>query len=320
MELRHLRYFRAIGREEHFGRAAIALRVAQPALTRQIRDLETELGVELFERLPRGVRLSAAGRVFLEEVEEIFAQVDRAVDRAKGLASGHLGTIRVGLSEIIASYDFISYGLSHFREREPGVSLDLRSHGPMQQIRALKEGTLDAGIVYDAHIDERDCQLLERARIGSGETMLAVHQSHRLAARESVCMADIADEPMLGPTRRAAPGYYDRLMAACICSGSAPRFVQECTTSSILLSLVAVDMGIGLVTAARPVSLSQNIRLIRIRDLDLEFSVLLVWRRQDRSAALRRFVELVSERALETASQGPACHPAGVTSLRRRSG
>src|SRR5690606_42125806 len=118
MELRHLRYFRAIGREEHFGRAAIALRIAQPALTRQIRDLEAELGVELFERLPRGVRLSSAGRVFLEEVEEILAQDDRAVDRARRLGSGHLGTIRVGLSEIIAGHDFISYGLLNFREHE----------------------------------------------------------------------------------------------------------------------------------------------------------------------------------------------------------
>ncbi|MGF7171450.1 DNA-binding transcriptional LysR family regulator [Sphingobium xanthum] len=296
MELRHLRYFRAIGREEHFGRAAIALRVAQPALTRQIRDLEAELGVELFERLPRGVRLSDAGRVFLADVEEILAQVDRAVNRAKRLGSGHIGTIRVGLSEIIAAHEFISYGLLTFRESEPGVALDLRSMGSIAQIAAIKDGTLDAGIVYDAHVDERDEEALDQAVIGTGEIMLAVHRNHRLAERESVSMAELADEPALWPERRTAPGYYDRLMAACLETGSMPRIVQECTTNSILLSLVAVGMGVGFVTVTRPLPSAPNIRLLPITDLDLTFDVLLVWRNRDRSAALQRFVQVMSER------------------------
>lgn len=296
MELRHLRYFRAIGREEHFGRAAIALRVAQPALTRQIRDLEAELGVELFERLPRGVRLSDAGRVFLADVEEILAQVDRAVNRAKRLGSGHIGTIRVGLSEIIAAHEFISYGLLTFRESEPGVALDLRSMGSIAQIAAIKDGTLDAGIVYDAHVDERDEEALDQAVIGTGEIMLAVHRNHRLAERDSVSMAELADEPALWPERRTAPGYYDRLMTACLETGSMPRIVQECTTNSILLSLVAVGMGVGFVTVTRPLPSAPNIRLLPITDLALTFDVLMVWRNRDRSAALQRFVQVMSER------------------------
>ncbi len=297
MELRHLRYFRAIGRAEHFGRAATELRVAQPALTRQIRDLEAELGVELFERLPRGVRLSSAGRVFLDEVEEILSQVDRAVDRARRMGSGHLGTIRVGMSEIIAAYDFISYGLLHFRENEPLVGLDLRALGSMAQIAALKDGTLDAGLVYDAHLDGRDSEGLTHATLGTGATMLAVHESHRLAGRASVTMAEIADEPVLGPARTTAPGYYDRLMAACIETGKAPRFVQECTTNSILFSLVAVGMGVGFVTTAGSTSPVHNIRLIPIEDLGLRFDVLLVWRERDRSAALQRFVDMMVQHA-----------------------
>lgn len=297
MELRHLRYFRAIGREEHFGRAAIALRVAQPALTRQIRDLEAELGVELFERLPRGVRLSSAGRAFLDEVEEILSQVDRAVDRARRMGSGHLGTLRVGMSEIIAAYESISRGLLHFRENEPGVALDLRSMGSVLQIAALKDGALDVGIVYDAHIDERDAEGLERAKLGVGETMLAVHENHPLAARDSVTMAEIAEQPVLGPARATARGYYDRLMAACIESGSAPDFVQECTTNSILFSLVSVGMGVGLVTTAGSRAPVPNVRLVPIADLGLRFEVLLVWRALDRSAALRRFVDMMAQHA-----------------------
>ena len=308
MELRHLRYFRAIGREQHFGRAAITLRVAQPALTRQIRDLESELGVELFERLPRGVRLSGAGRAFLEDVEEILLQVDRAADRARRMGKGHLGTIRVGLSEIIASYDFISRGLLHFRENEPSVSLDLRSLGSMAQIAAINEGTLDVGLVYDAHVLGRDGEGLERALLGTGQTMLAVHERHPLAQRTSIRMAEIADEPVLGPARKTAPGYYDRLMAACIDTGSAPRFVQECTTNSILFSLVAVGMGVGFVTAAPSLSPGHNVRLIPIADLDARFDVMLVWRAPDRSAALRRFIDVMTRHAQPRGNPVP---PAG---------
>lgn len=296
MELRHLRYFRAIGREEHFGRAALALRVAQPALTRQIRDLETELGVELFERLPRGVRLSDAGRVFLADVEEILALVDRAADRAKRLGSGHLGTIRVGLSEIITAHEFISVGLLHFRESEPGVVLDLKSMGSIQQINALQEGLLDAGIVYDANIDERDAAMLDQATIGVGRTMLAVHREHPFANRESVRLEELADQPTLWPERRSQPGYYDKIAAGCIASGHSPRVIQECITNSILLSLVAVGMGVGFVTVTNPLSAAQNIRFVPIADLDLRFAVQLVWRRRDQSGALRRFVEVMTAR------------------------
>src|SRR5260370_8407717 len=99
MELRHLRYFVAVGEEQHYGRAARRLRVAQPALSRQIQDLEEEIGFELFERLPRGVKLSAAGKLFLEDVRRILQEVNEAAARAGRVALGHSGTLRVGFTE-----------------------------------------------------------------------------------------------------------------------------------------------------------------------------------------------------------------------------
>lgn len=292
-----MRYFRAIGREQHFGRAALQLGVAQPALTRQMRDLETELGVELFERLPRGVRLSDAGRVFLEETEELLSRVDRAVERARRLASGHLGTIRVGLSEIITAHHFISEGLREFREAEPAVELELRSMGSLQQIMAIGDGTLDAGIVYDVHIDERDAPLLAIRKIGEGSTMLAVCEGHPLADREAVDLAELEDEPVLWPPRRQAPRYYDRLMAACTQAGIVPRIVQECTTNSIMLSLVATGMGVGFVTATPPLASLDNMRLVPIRGRPIAFAVMLVSRARDNSAALERFGAMFQRRA-----------------------
>src|SRR5579862_3145278 len=99
MELRHLRYFLAVGEEEHYGRAAERLRVAQPALSRQIQDLERQLGFELFDRMPRGVKISTAGKLFLEDVRRILKDVDEAAVRALRVARGKEGTLRIGFPE-----------------------------------------------------------------------------------------------------------------------------------------------------------------------------------------------------------------------------
>src|SRR6202008_2627752 len=102
MELRHLRYFVGAAEEQHFGRAAERLHVAQPALSRQIQDLERELGFLLFDRLPRGVRLSAAGKLFLNDVRRILRDVDETKRRAKRMALGQAGTLRIGVATAVA--------------------------------------------------------------------------------------------------------------------------------------------------------------------------------------------------------------------------
>lgn len=99
MELRHLRYFVAVGEEQHYGRASQRLRVAQPAFSRQIQDLEDEVGFKLFERLPRGVKLTAAGKLFLEDARRVLQQVTEATARAARVARGQSGTLRLGFTE-----------------------------------------------------------------------------------------------------------------------------------------------------------------------------------------------------------------------------
>nr|WP_232332826.1 LysR family substrate-binding domain-containing protein [Novosphingobium aquimarinum] len=228
------------------------------------------------------------------------------MDRARRLASGHLGTIRVGLSEIIAAHHFISEGLREFREAEPAVELDMRSMSSLQQIMAIKDGLLDAGIVYDVHVDDRDAPMLDLHRIGEGNTMVAVCEGHRLADRDAISLAELERESVLWPMRKSAPRYYERLMAACAEAGTAPRIIQECTTNSIMLSLVATGMGVGFVTATPPLSSLHKIRLIPISDLKVSFEVLLVCRARDNSAALQRFIAMFERRDRETGEDGHA--------------
>jgi DNA-binding transcriptional LysR family regulator len=119
MELRHLRYFVAVGEEQHFGRAADRLHVAQPALSRQIQDLEREIGFLLFDRLPRGVRLSAAGKLFLTDARRILQDVDEAKRRAERIALGKAGTLRIGIATAIAWHGTVVDAVRGFRLRPP---------------------------------------------------------------------------------------------------------------------------------------------------------------------------------------------------------
>jgi DNA-binding transcriptional LysR family regulator len=142
MELRHLRYFVAIGEEEHYGRAARRLRVAQPALSRQIQDLEEELGFTLFDRLPRGVRLSSAGKLFLEDARSILQEATDAVARAGRVARGHSGTLRVGFTENSCWRGVVPESFRRFRELQPDAELQLRPSASVEQIEAIRSGRL----------------------------------------------------------------------------------------------------------------------------------------------------------------------------------
>src|SRR2546429_80299 len=123
MELRHLRYFVAVGEEEHYGRAAARLRVAQPALSRQIQDLEEEIGFKLFDRMPRGVKINAAGKLFLEDARRILQQLNEATDRAQRVARGQSGTLRVGFAENASWHGVVPDSFRRFRERIPDGEL-----------------------------------------------------------------------------------------------------------------------------------------------------------------------------------------------------
>jgi DNA-binding transcriptional LysR family regulator len=290
MELRHLRYFQAVAREEHFGRAAQSIRIAQPALTRQIRDLEAELGLLLFERLPRGVRLSSAGRAFLEETNAILDQIQRSVGRVKGYANGHFGTVRIGYSEIASRHRDIAAKILKFRLSEPNIELNLLPMGSQLQIEALRNGSLDVGIVYDIHRHEEDFAILGSQDIGESNIVLALYSGHPLTRRKDLRMQDLADERFLFPIRKSAPRYYDRLMKACLTHGVSPNIIQEIATHSILLSLVAVGMGVGFTEYSND-SQPESVLFREVKDLDISFRVHLLWRKSDSSPAVLRFVE-----------------------------
>jgi DNA-binding transcriptional LysR family regulator len=149
MELRHLRYFVAIGEEESYRRAAQRLNVAQTALSTQIQDLEAELGFKLFDRLPRGVKLSAGGKLFLEDAKRILQQVNEAAARAARVARGQSGTLRIGFTENASWHGVVPEALRIFREQHPDAELQLHPASSVDQLKEIRSGRVGAGFVFN---------------------------------------------------------------------------------------------------------------------------------------------------------------------------
>src|SRR6202040_1461712 len=193
-ELRHLRYFIAVGEEQHFGRAANRLHAVQPALSRQIRDLEREMGFLLFDRLPRGVRLSAAGTLFLSDARRILQDVDEAKRRAERIALGKAGTLRVGIATALSWHGMVVDSFREFRRRQPDGELVVHHLLSVHQVDAVLSDRLDAGFAATITPWHKD---LAHWQFAQDRMVLAVPKGHPLTKRERIRLRDLRDMPFV---------------------------------------------------------------------------------------------------------------------------
>jgi DNA-binding transcriptional LysR family regulator len=212
MELRHLRYFVAVGEDQHYGRASRRLGVAQPALSRQIQDLEKEIGVKLFDRMPRGVKLSAAGELFLEDARRILQDIGGATARAARVARGQSGTLRVGFAENVSWHGVAPNSFRRFREQQPDVDLQLQPAGSLEQLEAIRSGRLDAGFANFMPKVDAD---LDQLIVGWQQVELALPKKNPLTRLKKLRLRYLTDAPFIWFPRRASPAFYDRLMREC---------------------------------------------------------------------------------------------------------
>ncbi len=289
MELRHLRYFVAVAEDLHFSRAAARLHIAQPALSQQIRRLEQEIGVSLFNRTKRRVELTAAGRAFLDQAQRVLVQTDRAVRTAQRAGHGEIGQLAIGFVPS-ADLDVLPRVLRLWRARFPDVEIDLYTMLPAAQIEALRDGRIHVGFVR-LPVDESGLVVKSIRR----EPLLAVlPRRHRLARAARVRVADLAGETLIIFARHVAPGYYDVFMSACGRAGFTPR-VFHAGSMQTNLALVSAGLGVTMLPA--------SIRSLRrdgvvYRDLAppvpyVEMAI--AYRRDERSTVLPAFLEVVRE-------------------------
>lgn len=290
MELRQIQYFVAIAELEHFVRASQRLRIAQPALSRQMKLLEAELGVELFERLPRGVRLTDAGRVLLSHLREVNAQIAAAVSATKAAAAGRLGVLRLGVIEVAAWQGIVPDSIRRFRAAFPEVELLLSSFDSAAQLTAIRRGGLDAGFLYNAPDDPS--LVVQPLRFDS--VVLAVPEASPLALSKDLSIRELAAESFIGFHRHLSPRYFDDTQAAFHKAGIEPRIIAEMGTEADMLALVGSGMGIAFVNSSQAWRPPHSVRFAKVEDFKVGLRLCFVHLKENTSPMVAHMAKMAA--------------------------
>jgi DNA-binding transcriptional LysR family regulator len=242
LELRHLRYFREVVDELHFGHAAARLFVTQPTLSVQIRQLEEEVGARLFDRHTRQVTLTDAGRVLDEAARRILRSVDVAVENTRQTQAGRAGVLRLGFGTTFM-LSSLAQTIRHYRQRYPAVRVDLRELSAGEQLSALLSGDLDVGFVRGAEPDSR----LQAELFAREPLVIALPPDHPKARLERVPLSSLANDSWVLFPRTISPTLHERVMHLCAQAGFRPNVVQESREVDTTVGLVGAGVGVTIV-------------------------------------------------------------------------
>ena len=285
-DLRQLRQFIAVAERLHFGRAAAALHISQPPLSRSIRNLEERLGATLLMRTRRKVELTPEGARFLEEARRLVAQLDHAVLEVGRMAAGG-GRLRLGFVSL-ADFGVLPRLLKAFKAARPGVALALREMLSPDQAAALAAGELDFGLLLPP-VAGAD---LEHIVVQREQFLVALPSRHRLGrVRGRIAMRELAGESFVMAPREIAPGLHDVVATLATRAGFAPRIAQEAIQMQTVVSLVSSGMGVAIVPASVANLGRRGVAYREIADPHPRLDLWLAWRRGSQGAAAREFVQ-----------------------------
>ena len=246
MELRQIRSFLSIAETLHFGRTAELIHISQPALSLQIRALEEEVGVRLFERNRRKTTLTAAGAAFRDDAATALSQLEQAIRRARLAASGKLGLLRIGFVST-AGTEIVPNIVRQFRQLNPEVEFSLRNILTAEQVQMLESGSLDVGFL---RLPIGGHSALDVVTVHRERFVLVVPSSHKLAERKRVRLREVAGEAFVMYERTYAPGFHDLIYGIFRDARIAPNVSQTAVEIPMLISLVASGMGISILPAS----------------------------------------------------------------------
>ncbi|WDZ95015.1 LysR family transcriptional regulator [Herbaspirillum sp. WKF16] len=300
IDLRLLRYFIAVAEEGHLTKAAQRIGIQQPPLSQQIRVLEKELGVTLFNRLPRGMELTESGAALLTDARAILAQLASTVAGVRRISEGKMGRVAVGFTESASLHPFVHSVIRAFRAVAPDVALTVEETNTTELVEALRQKQLDLAFVRspvgDASGLTMEPMLVE-------EMLAALPADHPLAGngrRKSIALAALADESFIMTRRPSGPGLYDTIIAACHAAGFSPRVMQEARKNLSTLSLVAAGLGVSVIPASMTRVNAEGIVYLRLNDSpELKAPLHLAYREEGVSGA----ASLMREEARKLSAQ-----------------
>jgi DNA-binding transcriptional LysR family regulator len=291
MELRHVRYFLAVAESLNFSKAAQQLHIAQPPLSRQIRQLEDELGVELFVRNNHRVQLTKAGRAFLDEGRKLVVQAGHAAEAARHAQKGESGIVRIGIASGLGGV--VARAVAENCKRFPGINIECKDIFSSMQNENLEKCEIDVGFLRPP-VDQLklDCELLFEE-----ELVVVLPGNHRLAKRKFVKLKDVADEPLIIFNRHFSTGLYDRILGLYSRQGLTPHFAvthveaHEEAGAIMVATGKAIFIGAGAIVT-RSVS---GVELISVplNEADAKIEVYMAWRRNEESVAVLGFLDSV---------------------------
>ena len=292
-ELRHLVYFMEVARQLHFRRAAEALVVAQPALSRQIAQLERALGTQLFVRTQRRVELTPAGRAFAQRIEPILRSLSAAGREVRALAEGQAGHVRVAFTGL-AMATVLPGILREFNQRFPGIRLELNESPTSAQRVALQAGELGCGFFHpDADTPGLKTRLLLREKNG-----VLLPAGHALAHHPALKLRDLADTPFVLFPRTHNPGFYDRILAACATVGMTLRIAEEVWPRANGIGLVRAGIGATFITPSEARNVPADVVFRPLVGQAPESRLVLGWRPQPQpDPALAAFLSVATSAA-----------------------
>jgi len=291
MELRHLRYFVAVAEESNFTHASARLRVAQPALSTQIKDLEHELQTTLFNRGRTGVQLTRAGKAFYQRARAILEQAAAAADEARAAAGAVTGSFVLGFPSGL-HLNHLAPLVAAFRKSHPKVAIDFLHGLTTQQLKALREGRIDVAFVsLPVSLDQLEHQLVWQVPF-----KVVLPQRHPLAKQSAFELADLRGEDFVFCTRETRPEFYDEFFRHCANAGFRPRVVKEVGGyPTNMLGLISVGLGVGVLPHFEHVERIHGLVWRPLTKPKLTWDWAFAWRRQPTSRVVEEFVALADK-------------------------
>ena len=292
MELRHLRYFIGVAEEENVSRAALKLHVSQPALSRQIRDLEDELGFLLLERSAKSVHLTEAGRAFLIEARAVLQRAEDAVKAARAIATGESGELHVGYAPSITAR-ILPQILRAFQAELPKVRVRLHDLSTEEMLAGLRESRLQ--IAFVVRLTPALLRGLRFAELSRDSICLAVAPEHPLAGRRAVTLVEIAREPLITYSRKDYPDAYENLIDLFATIKIKPRIVEEHDSVSSLIAAVESGTGVAVAPQSLACTAGPRLKLIPFSPALAPLVVGVAWSKHGLTAAGERFLKCARE-------------------------